>query len=176
MISSRSFPMCPQASLVWRRLAPARIHHSSFMDTSGCTTSTMMRMRRTSLGRGKDHRFPPQPCTTIKAAVGINWNVIFPDLRNYYQVQRWQKQIHHIYSYILLRACMFHYSVILATTDTQSCLLACSCPNACHAKKNDSGVTRLGIRWSEISNRYAGKHAKIIRVYAWIFQRVLNGW
>ena len=34
-------------------------------------------------------------------------------------------------------------SVILATTDTQSCLLACSCPNACHAKKNDSGVLVL---------------------------------
>lgn len=97
--------------------------------------------RRTSLGRGNDHRFPPHPCTPI--SLWINWNVIFPVLRNYYQAWRWQE---YTPSHIFLHpsdvpACSV--SVMLATTDTQSCLLDCSCPNACHAKKNDSGVLVL---------------------------------
>ena len=100
--------------------------------------------RRTSLGRGNDHRFPPQPydqgSRLDKLECDIPWSSqLLPGLK----VPRIHPG-HHIYIFLHpsdVPACSI--SVILATTGTQSCLLACSCPNACHAKKNDSGVLVL---------------------------------
>ena len=145
---NRSFPMLPQASWVWRRLAPARIHQdSSFMDTSGC-----------NFYDDEAHLFgswqwPSMSTSTMHNDRGSRWDKLECDIPWFSQLLPGLKvaKIHPCPSHIFLHhsdvpACSI--SVILATTDTQSCLLVCSCPNAC--QKYDSGATRLGMRWLEL--------------------------